>query len=96
MNTNELDIAINVKDAIDKAIKEQLQPVIELEKLSRKEYLPAEEIAKLFSLEKNTLNTQRSRGVGPPFVKLGSKVLYSIDEVRAYLKRNTVKTLPHL
>ncbi len=96
MVIDNLGNTINIKESIDKAINEQLQPVIELERLSRKEYLPAEDIAKLFSLEKNTLNTQRSRGVGPPYVKIGSKVLYSIEEVRAYLKRHTVKTLPNL
>lgn len=87
-------IDINLNEAIDKALDRKLDAIVELERLRRTEYLSAEEVAKLFSLEKNTLNTQRSRGTGPPYVKLGAKVLYSIEEVRAYLKRHTVKTLP--
>ena len=87
---------INLNQAIDKAINEKLDSIVELEKLRRMEYLTVEETAKLFSLEKNTLNTQRSRGTGPPYVKIGSKILYPVEGVREYMKKHLVKTMSHL
>ena len=90
-NTN-----ININEAINKAINEKINPIVELEKLRRMEYLTVEETAKLFSLEKNTLNTQRSRGTGPPYVKIGSKILYPVEGVREYMKKHLVKTIGSL
>lgn len=36
-----------------------------------------------------TLATWRSRGSGPPFVKVGGKVLYRVADIVAYEAKNT-------
>ena len=90
----DMDTTININEAIDKVLTKKLDSIVELEKLRRMEYLSADDVAKLFSLEKNTLNTQRSRGVGPPYVKIGAKVLYPVEGVREYMKSHLIKTLP--
>lgn len=36
-----------------------------------------------------TLATWRSRGNGPPYVKVGGKVLYRVTDIEAYEKKNT-------
>lgn len=36
-----------------------------------------------------TLATWRSRGNGPPYVKVGGKVLYRVTDLEAYEKKNT-------
>lgn len=36
-----------------------------------------------------TLATWRSRGNGPPYVKVGGKVLYRVADLEAYEKKNT-------
>ena len=82
----------NINQTIDRAINEKIAPIVELEKLRRMEYLTVEETAKLFFLEKNTLNTQRSRGIGPPYVKIGSRILYPVEGVREYMRNHLVKT----
>lgn len=36
-----------------------------------------------------TLSTWRSRNNGPPFVKIGGRVLYRLEDVAAYERKNT-------
>ena len=63
----------------------------ELEILKRKEYLTVDEVSKLYSLSVATLNTKRSRGGGPSYVKDGDRVLYSPKAVQQYLDARRVK-----
>ena len=84
---------IELSQHIESAIKEIMTPVAELELLKRKEYLTEQDVAKLFSLSVRTLQTQRCRGVGPAYIKDGSKVLYSAKVIKAYLDAREVKTI---
>jgi hypothetical protein len=49
-------------------------------------YLTDEEMAKRRGLAVRTLRTERQRGDGPPYVKDGKKIFYSITGFREWLK----------
>lgn len=77
---------------IAEALNKLLAPVAEMEMINRKVYLTEEEAAKLFSLSVATLQTGRSRGFGPGYIKDGRKVLYPKKELLDYFERRLVKT----
>ncbi|HBM89804.1 MAG: helix-turn-helix domain-containing protein [Parvibaculaceae bacterium] len=51
-------------------------------------YLTTKTLAEYAHTSTRTLERWRSEGVGPPFRKWGHKVLYSLDDVEAYLDAN--------
>ena len=65
--------------------------VSEMEMLKRKEYLTEREVELLFSVPVATLQTWRSRGRGPAYIKDGKKVLYSTQKLREYFNDREVK-----
>lgn len=46
------------------------------------------EVAEFLGIETLTLRNQRSRGQGPPFLKLGATVLYGAKDFRAWVESN--------
>lgn len=84
----ELDLEEAVAKALEKAFTPIVAMVCEIEKARRKEYLTEREVALLYSLSPATLKTQRSRGCGICYVKIGRKVLYSRACVNAFLQGN--------
>jgi hypothetical protein len=53
-------------------------------------YSSESETAKALSLSPRTLRKWRARGIGPPFVKIGRRVVYSDESRLAWLKRSEV------
>jgi predicted DNA-binding transcriptional regulator AlpA len=53
---------------------------------SEHRYFDTKSIAALTNTSVSFWNQRRVRGDGPPYVKLGSKVLYVLDDVEAWLK----------
>jgi hypothetical protein len=49
-------------------------------------YLSEDEAAAQRRKSKRTLRYERQRGAGPPFIKDGKQVLYSVASFRAWLK----------
>lgn len=43
------------------------------------------EVEELTGIPQTTLRTRRVRGGGPPFIKIGSRVYYSYDDIVAYI-----------
>lgn len=80
-------------DTLTGVLEKIMQPVVEIEILKRKEYLCVEEVAHVFNLNVGSLNTQRSRRVGPPYIKNGNRVLYKTQAVRDYLESRHVRTI---
>lgn len=80
-----IDLEKAVAVALEKILAPVAESICEMERIRRKEYLTEKETALLFSLSAATLKTQRSRGVGPPYIKLGSRVLYARHIVLSYL-----------
>jgi hypothetical protein len=57
-----------------------------------RKYLTAEEVAQRYrgAVSVGTLRNWRAMRVGPSFVKIGKAVLYPVDELDAWDKRNMV------
>ena len=51
-------------------------------------YASPTKIALLFGLNIGTLANLRSKNEGPPYTKLGKKVLYEIEDVKSWLQNN--------
>jgi hypothetical protein len=49
-------------------------------------YLPEDQIAEKRRVSKRTLRSERQRGDGPPYVKLGKQIYYPLDGFRNWLK----------
>ena len=59
-------------------------------------YVPEDHIAAVRGCGKRALRSERQKGMGPPFVKLGKRVLYPIEGFRGWLKdneRNPVRSM---
>lgn len=46
------------------------------------------ELAERLSISRKTLQKWRSLGIGPAYLKLGSKVVYRVEDIEAYIKRS--------
>jgi Helix-turn-helix domain len=66
--------------------------VIWSEDMGDRKYLTAEEVAARYrgAVSVGTLRNWRARRVGPAFVKIGKAILYPVDELDAWEKRNMV------
>lgn len=53
------------------------------------ELLKAEKAAEILGIKKQTLAVWRLKGSGPRYIKLGTRVLYSVDEIDAWLAAHT-------
>ncbi|MEH2551622.1 hypothetical protein V1283_008267 [Bradyrhizobium sp. AZCC 2262] len=55
-------------------------------------YLTAEEVAERYrgEISVGTLRNWRMARIGPPFIKIGKAVLYPIDELDAWDRKNLV------
>jgi predicted DNA-binding transcriptional regulator AlpA len=67
------------------------QPHVRLESLPPL-YLNVVEAAEKLRLAVSTLNKMRVRGDGPPYLKLGRRVLYSEDDLRDWAEARTMKS----
>ena len=73
------------KSAVEKILAPVVEVICEMERIRRKEYLTEKEAAILFSLSAATLKTQRSRGGGPVYIKIGNRALYSRMELQQFI-----------
>ena len=87
------DMQARIESAIDAALERVLAPVARLETLRRKETLTTEEVSELFGLNAESLVSQRARRKGPPYTKVGARVLYRPQAVRDYLDARRVRTI---
>jgi len=51
---------------------------------STKEFLTSKELSDRWRLSDQTLANWRYAGKGPPFIRVGSRVLYPIDGIQAF------------
>lgn len=58
--------------------------------MADKRNLTVKELAERWRFAKGTLNNQRAQGKGPPFIKIGSKVLYPLDEIERFEQANKI------
>ncbi len=60
-----------------------------LESNHHKYYLTESELSEYLNISIRTLQSQRGRGDGIPYVKIGRSVRYQLDMVLKYLEQNT-------
>jgi hypothetical protein len=58
------------------------------------QFLTAQDVSTRYGgkISVRTLNNWRNIGNGPPFTKVGGKVLYSLEKLIEWEKRNTVQS----
>lgn len=59
----------------------------------RKEYLTVEEAAEFISISKVLLDEWRCKGGGPAYHKIGRRVVYSVNDLRAFASASRVEAL---
>ena len=89
----EIDLEKVIADALEKILAPVAEVICEMERIRRKEYLTEKEAALLFSLSAATLKTQRSRGGGPTYIRLGTRILYGRKELDRFFQRNEYGTV---
>jgi hypothetical protein len=58
-----------------------------------KEYLSVEEASDFVGVSKVLLDESRSKGGGPAYHKIGRRVLYSVNDLRAFASASRVEAL---
>jgi|TARA_B100001027_G_C16042787_1_gene230639 excisionase family DNA binding protein len=58
--------------------------------IKEKILLTEDEVSKLFNINKHTLQRERFNGTGIPYVKLGRRVRYKVEDIQKYIERNTI------
>ncbi len=60
--------------------------------MDERKYLTAEEVSERYrgSVSIGTLRNWRAMKIGPPFIKIGKAVLYPVEQLEAWDKKNTV------
>lgn len=58
-----------------------------------KEYLSVEEASDFVGVSKVLLDEWRSKGAGPAYHKIGRRVLYSVNDLRAFASASRVEAL---
>nr|DAJ87854.1 MAG TPA: helix-turn-helix domain protein [Caudoviricetes sp.] len=51
-------------------------------------YLTTKELSQRWKLNPNTIEHWRTNGFGPHFIKIGRKILYSLDSIIAFEREN--------
>lgn len=57
-------------------------------------YLRTEAVAEMLDITVKSLAQDRYRGEGIPYVKIGKRVRYRLEDVHAFMEANTVVTTP--
>ena len=71
--------------------EEYTREILPIEKAKHRELLTESDVSALYNIPKPTLKTWRSRGKGPNHVKIGSKVLYRHEDVKAWINSRVVR-----
>ncbi|SDG73842.1 MULTISPECIES: helix-turn-helix domain-containing protein [Pelagibacterium] len=59
-------------------------------------FLTTEELAEEIGVHRTTLAKWRMERRGPPFTRLGKRILYSVERLRAWLEANETSSIPDL
>ena len=91
-----LSTVLSRMDSMQKTFEQTLGPlavsVQEIEEIKRKVNLTPEEVERVYGLNAATLANQRTKAAGPPYLKVGGKVLYPQGELRKYLNAREILT----
>lgn len=65
-----------------------------MEHLETLGYFTEEEVARIRNITIGTLRNQRVRNEGPPFCRVGNRILYSVADLKRYIESAKVETAP--
>jgi len=91
MNLESLSLE-EVRKELREAAREAFAPAAELEQLRRKLSVTQAQASKLTGIPEGTLKNMRSRREGPPFSRIGTKIVYRTKDLEAYLEATGQKT----
>ena len=77
---------------IESALERLLAPIVQVERLKRREYLTPEEVEAVYGLKAATLANKRSKAQGPEYIKDGDRILYRQQAIKIYLDARAIKT----
>ncbi len=89
-----MELIVATPEQLRQIISEEIKKVSDLlpqKAAPQKEYLKTEEVEELFGISKCTLEQDRVKKQGIPYIKKGRLVLYKIQDVREYLERMKIK-----
>lgn len=81
----------DLTDIVSQAVENAMIKIVEIEAMQRKELLTEDEVSKLYSVPVPSLRSERSRGLGPDYVKDGRRVLYPKRELDKYYQSRLVR-----
>jgi DNA-binding transcriptional regulator YiaG len=91
-----LSTVLSRMDTMQKTFERTLGPlaisVQEIEEIKRKINLSPDEVERVYGLNAATLANQRTKAAGPPYIKVGGKVLYPQKELQKYLFDRAILT----
>lgn len=81
----------DLTDIVSQAVESAMAKIVEIEAMQRKELLTEDEVSKLYSVPVPSLRSERSRGIGPDYVKDGRRVLYPKKELDKYYHSRLIR-----
>ncbi|MBN2631404.1 MAG: helix-turn-helix domain-containing protein [Rhodobacteraceae bacterium] len=74
-------------------ILDRLDRIETLLSQGQREYLDNDAAASFLGLQSNTLEVWRTKREGPPFVRVGRKVMYAVADLREWMEARRQKPL---
>ncbi len=82
----------SMQDTFERTLGPLAISVQEIEEIKRKVNLTPEEVERVYGLNAATLANLRTKSTGPPYIKIGGKILYPQKELQKYLDDRGVLT----
>lgn len=76
---------------VSQAVESAMAKVVEIEAMLRKELLTEDEVSRIYSIPVPSLRSERSRGIGPDYVKDGRRVLYPKKGLDEYFQSRLIR-----
>lgn len=70
---------------MEQTFRDMMSPVVRLELLKRKPYLTEHEVSEMTGIAVKTLQTRRSRGLPPEYIKQGKSIFYKNEAIQKYM-----------
>lgn len=82
----------SIQDTFERTLGPLAISVQEIEEIKRKVNLTPEEVERVYGLNAATLANKRTKATGPPYIKVGGRVLYPQTELQKYLNARGIVT----
>lgn len=83
-------MADNFRTVLSESVEKAMSKIVAIEALKGKRLLTEDEVSQLFSIPVASLRSERSRKMGPKYIKDGRRVLYPQAELIKYYDERMV------